>query len=240
MLGGEPDVAVYASGLGPDNPEQLAAQKLQEGHRAFKLKIGFGAERDRRNLAALRDCVGTLPLMLDANQAWDLPQALAASSALAEFAPLWLEEPLAADRPWPEWQGLARASQFRLAAGENLRGLDAFDAALEAAALGVIQPDLGKWGGFSGCLEVGRRARARGVMFCPHWLGAGIGLAATLHLKAALGGPGYAEVDANPNPLREIGVVPQLKVVAGRIVLGEIPGLGVVPNLAAIEPYRVQ
>jgi len=239
MLGGTPTVEVYASGLNPGNPEALAEKKLQEGYRAFKLKAGFGRELDLANLRALRALVGPLPLMVDANQAWDADTARAMSAALAEFAPLWLEEPIAADQPLPVWQQLARDVKIPLAAGENLRGMEAFDAALEAAAFGVIQPDPGKWGGFSGCLEVGRKALARGVMFCPHWLGGGIGLAASLHLKAAVGGPGYVEVDANPNPLRELGVIPAFKVHEGTITLNDIPGLGVVPNLAAIEPYRV-
>ena len=240
MLGGAPAIAVYASGLNPGSPEILAAKKLQEGHRAFKLKVGFGAERDRANLEALRALVGPLPLMIDANQAWDPGEAQTMSAALAEFAPLWLEEPIAADQPLSAWQQLARASKIPLAAGENLRGLEAFDAALASAAFGVIQPDIGKWGGFSGCLEVGKIARARGAMFCPHWLGGGIGLAASLHLKAAVGGPGYDELDANANPLRELGVIPAFCVQEGEITLSDIPGLGVVPNLAAIEPYRVQ
>ncbi len=240
MLGGTPTVPVYASGLNPSKPEVLAARKLQEGHRAFKLKVGFGKERDCANLGALRALVGPLPLMVDANQAWDPEQARAMSAAMAEFAPLWLEEPIAADQPLSVWQQLARDTKIPLAAGENLRGIEAFEAALGTAAFGVIQPDPGKWGGFSGCVEVGKLARARGVMFCPHWLGGGIGLAASLHLMAAVGGPGYVEVDANPNPLRELGVIPAFKVHEGKITLNDIPGLGVVPNLAAIEPYRVQ
>jgi L-alanine-DL-glutamate epimerase-like enolase superfamily enzyme len=240
MLGGTPTVPVYASGLNPDRPEELAARKLQEGHRAFKLKVGFGEQRDRANLGALRKLLGPLPVMIDANQAWQLETAIAMSGALQEFAPLWLEEPIAADQPLGAWQQLARVSKIPLAAGENLRGAEAFEAALGTAAFGVIQPDLGKWGGFSGCLQVGKMARSRGVMFCPHWLGGGIGLAASLHLMAAVGGAGYVEVDANPNPLREPGVVPAFKVHEGTVTLNDIPGLGVVPNLAAIEPYRVQ
>lgn len=240
MLGGSPTVPVYASGLGPGSPEKLTASKLQEGYRAFKLKVGFGQERDRANLGALRALLGPLPLMVDANQAWDLGQARTMSAALAEFAPLWLEEPIAADQPLSAWKQLARDSKIPLAAGENLRGIEAFEAALKSDAFGVIQPDIGKWGGFSGCLEVGKMALARGAMFCPHWLAGGIGLAATLHLKAAVGGPGYVEVDANPNPLRDPGVIPAFKVDEGSITLTDIPGLGVVPNLAAIEPYRVQ
>ena len=239
LLGGTATIPVYASGLNPGNPERLAAAKLREGHRAFKLKVGFGAERDRANLEALRALAGPLPLMVDANQAWDPEEARAMSALLAQFAPLWLEEPIATDQPLSAWQRLARDSKTPLAAGENLRGIEAFAAALDSGAFGVIQPDIGKWGGFSGCLEVGKLARARGVMFCPHWLGGGIGLAASLHLKAGIGGPGYAEVDANPNPLRELGVIPALSVRDGSITLSDIPGLGVVPNLAAIEPYRV-
>jgi D-galactarolactone cycloisomerase len=240
MLGGKPAIQVYASGLNPDNPEKLAAKKLQEGYCAFKLKVGFGRERDSANLRALRALVGPLPLMVDANQAWTPQEARAMSATLAEFAPLWLEEPIAADQPLHVWQQLARDSGIALAAGENMRGIEAFDAAIDSAAFGVIQPDIGKWGGFTGCLEVGRKALARGVMFCPHWLGGGIGLAASLHLKAAVGGPGYVEVDANPNPLRELGVIPVFQVHEGKTTLNEIPGLGVVPNLAAIEPFRVQ
>ena len=240
MLGGTPLVPVYASGLGPVAPQALAATKLQEGYRAFKLKVGFGEAQDRANLAAMRSVIGSLPLMVDANQAWSPDEARAMSAALAEFAPAWLEEPIPADHPLSTWQALARDVGIPLAAGENLRGFEAFDAALAAQAFGAIQPDLAKWGGFSGCLEVGKRARARGVAFCPHWLGSGVGLAASLHLKAAVGGEGYIEVDSNPNPLRELGVIPAFKVEDGNIRLSEIPGLGIVPNLAAIEPYRVQ
>ncbi len=51
------DIAVYASGINPDRPEQLVARRLAEGHRAFKLKVGFGTERDIANLtSAARSC----------------------------------------------------------------------------------------------------------------------------------------------------------------------------------------
>jgi len=240
LLGGSPTVDVCAGALTHTNPEALASRKLQEGYRAFKLKVGFGKERDYANLRALRGLVGPLPLMLDANQVWDPETAREMSAVLAEFSPLWLEEPMAADLPLALWQELARDSKIPLAAGENMRGAESFDAALASAAFSAIQPDIGKWGGFTECVAVGRKALAQGVMFCPHWLGGGIGLAATLQLKAAVGGPGYVELDANPNPLREIGVIPAFKVREGKITLSDIPGLGVVPNLAAIEPYRVQ
>ena len=202
LFGGAAAVPVYASGLNPTHPEKLAAARLVEGYGAFKLKVGFGVERDLANLAAMREVIGPeAALMIDANQAWLPEQAAQLSAQYSAFSPHWLEEPIAADQPWTQWQQLAAASAIPLAAGENLRGED-FAEALASGALAVLQPDLGKWGGFSGCLEIGRRAIAAGCAFCPHWLGAGVGLVASLHLKAGVPGPGMVEVDANPNPLR--------------------------------------
>jgi D-galactarolactone cycloisomerase len=240
LLGGGNQVQTYASGLSPSNPEKLAAAKRDEGYRAFKLKVGFGAERDLANLGTLRGLFGTdAVLMVDANQAWTPSEALDMSRRLAEFAPAWLEEPLAADTPLSEWQRLAGQSPIPLAAGENMRGETEFAAAVESGAFAVIQPDIGKWGGFSGCLAVARRAMASGMMFCPHWLGGGIGLVASMQLKAAVGGAGYVEVDSNPNPLRDLLATPALTLQEGVVTLPGLPGLGVTPDLAAVRGFLV-
>ena len=234
-----PRVEAYASGINPTRPEETAAAKRAEGFRAFKLKVGFGADRDIANLAALRALLGsTTPLMVDANQAWTSPEAVAMSRRLAEFAPRWLEEPIAADSPLDEWKALANACAIPLAAGENLRGRTAFTDASASGAFAVIQPDLGKWGGFSGCLPVAREALFHGRMFCPHWLGGGIGLMASIQLKAAAGGPGHVEVDANPNPLRTLLATPMPLLRDGAFMLGEQAGLGVEPDMDAMREYR--
>jgi L-alanine-DL-glutamate epimerase-like enolase superfamily enzyme len=93
-----------------------------------------------------------------------------------------------------------------------------------------VQPDLGKWGGFSGCLPVVKEIRASGLRYCPHWLGGGIGLAASAHLLAAVGGGGLLEVDANPNPLRDEIFPAAVSVKGGAITLSEAPGLGAVSD----------
>jgi L-alanine-DL-glutamate epimerase-like enolase superfamily enzyme len=240
LLRGSPRVQVYASGLNPTDPGELAAAKHAEGYRAFKLKVGFGAARDLANLRALREAFGPdATLMVDANQAWTLAEALAMSERLAESRPIWLEEPIPADHGMDDWRSLAAASPVPLAGGENLRGDAEFDAAIRAGALRVIQPDLGKWGGFSGCLPVAQRAMAQGRMFCPHWLGGGVGQVASLQLKAIAGGAGYAEVDSNPNPLRELFAGDCLRPVDGIITLPDAPGLGIEPDLAASRDYAV-
>ena len=236
LLGGaSPRVRVYASGLNPDAPEKLAATRRAEGYTAFKLKVGFGAERDVANLEALRATLGDkVALMVDANQGWSLAEAVEMAPKLEAFNLDWLEEPLRADTPWNDWHVLARHTGIPLAGGENLGSDDAFDTALHERALDVVQPDMAKWGGFSGCLPVAKRVREAGLRYCPHYLGGGIGLLASAHLLAAVGGDGLLEIDANPNPLRAQMCGALNQVTDGSATLEASPGLGHVD----IEPLR--
>lgn len=243
FLGGlSPRLAVYASGINPDQPEATVQRKWDEGHRRFKLKVGFGAERDLQNLRSVRALIGAdIALCVDANQAWSLDDALAMAEAMAPFGLRWLEEPLRADRPWAEWQTLAQATDIPLAAGENLIGHQAFDQALTHGALAVVQPDVAKWGGISGCLPVARAVLAQGNRYCPHYLGGGIGLLASAHLLAAVGdGTGWLEIDSNPNPLRDDWCGPLGRVTEGQVTLDSVPGLGVLPDWEKLEPIRVE
>ena len=236
FLGGSDDgIAVYASGLNPDAPETLAATRRAEGYTAFKLQVGFGAQRDVANLRALRDTLGAgARLMVDANQAWTLAQARDMAPHLEPFDLGWLEEPMRADAPLDDWLALRAATAIPLAGGENIAGDADFDAAIRSRVFAVVQPDMAKWGGFSGCLAVARRIRAAGLRYCPHYLGGGIGLLASAHLLAAAGGDGALEVDANPNPLRTEISGPLARVSAGRASLGKAPGLGITPDVAAL------
>jgi D-galactarolactone cycloisomerase len=242
-LGGVQDqVQVYASGINPDAPEQMVARKRAEGFRAFKLKIGFDEARDLANLHRARDAAGSEgTLMVDANQAWDLPTAIERVNGLAPFELGWIEEPLRADRPWTEWQTLRQHAPTLLSAGENVAGHPAFDALLQARAVGVVQPDVAKWGGHSGTLPVVQRIHEAGLRHCPHYLGAGIGLLHAAHLLAATeaaGGHGWLEVDANDNPLRTELCGPLNQVTNGRVHLGREPGIGVEPDLLALASLR--
>jgi D-galactarolactone cycloisomerase len=240
LLGGSRDrMPAYASGIGPDRSIEQADAARAAGFRAFKLKIGFGRELDLANLTALRRVLGPdAPIALDANQAWNLDEAINMSQALARYAPLWLEEPMAADSRIEDWQRLAQASPIPLAAGENLRGDAAFDAAIASGALRFIQPDLAKWGGITACLPLARRIGSAGLCYCPHFLGGGIGLLASAHVLAAVGGDGLLEVDSNANPLRKGLAAPFPPLEGGQFVLSEQPGLGVAPS-AEVEGFAV-
>ena len=237
--GGSGRVRVYASGIGPDQVVDVALAKQREGYRAFKLKVGFAAERDVANLRALREALGNdAVIMCDANQAWTPDNAAQRIADLAPWRPFWIEEPIGADQAHAAWLALARSSAVPLAAGENLRGAAQFAEAIASGYLRFVQPDVGKWGGIGGGLEVARLAGSHGIAYCPHWLAGGVGLAASMHALAASGSVnGWAEVDANPNPLRE-QVFP-LTVHDGWVTLSEQPGLGVAPDLQALAAYVV-
>ncbi len=233
LLGGDGNgrMPAYASGINPDDPLCQANKARAKGYRAFKLKIGFGRERDLSNLKALREGLGDdASIMVDANQAFDLDEAVAMSELLAPFRPVWLEEPLPADSSLDDWKTLAAASPVPLAGGENIRGDTAFDEVIEAGIFAVIQPDLAKWGGISKGLPLAKRILAGGARYCPHYLGGGIGLLASAHLLAAAGGDGSLEVDSNNNPLREGLAQPYPALTGGNFVLSDAPGLGVAPD----------
>jgi L-alanine-DL-glutamate epimerase-like enolase superfamily enzyme len=234
-LGGQPRIPVYASGINPEGALETAERMRAAGHNAFKLKVGFGAERDVGNLEALRQTLGNAAsMMVDANQAWSLDEALAMAPRLAPFRLDWLEEPLRADRPWPEWQQLKAGSPVALAGGENVAGFEAFDSAIAAQVFSVLQPDAAKWGGISGCWPVIAKARAAGLRYCPHYLGGGLGLLASAHLLAAAGGDGLLEIDSNDNPLRS-ALSPRLsRIDDGWVTLDETPGIGMPDDVLAL------
>ncbi|MBC7782147.1 MAG: mandelate racemase/muconate lactonizing enzyme family protein, partial [Proteobacteria bacterium] len=227
-----PRVPVYASGINPTRPVEVALAHRDRGYSAFKLKVGFGIERDLGNLTDLRAELGdAATLMIDANQAWDLDTGIPMAQRLAEARPIWLEEPLRADT-WPQtWRTFAERSPIPLAVGENLRGRAEFTAALATGAFRYLQPDLIKWGGISGCFDVGAGIVTAGLAYCPHYLGGGIGLTASAHLLAAVGGTGMLEVDANPNPLREALAQPFAPIADGHWTISGAPGLGIEPDL---------
>jgi D-galactarolactone cycloisomerase len=96
MLGGSSGrMRAYASGINPDGCVAAAEAAMRRGHRAFKLKIGFGAERDRGNLRELRWLIGDHVLAVDVNQGWSIAEAREQAPPLEQFGLAWLEEHVA-------------------------------------------------------------------------------------------------------------------------------------------------
>jgi L-alanine-DL-glutamate epimerase-like enolase superfamily enzyme len=233
-------VAVYASGINPEGAPEAAAQALADGYAASKIKIGFDAARDRANLREARALIGpNAVLMADANQGFDLEAALAMASVADEVELFWLEEPLPHDAADADWQTLHSTLRTPMAAGENFSRDAHFAELPDRRGLAVLQPDLGRWGGVARLLDVARTAEAGGRLFCPHWLGGGVGLLTSCHVKAASRvASGFVEVDYNENPIRsEVAADVLGSLSGGAVRLSDRPGIGIDDD--AFAPFAI-
>jgi len=172
-------VPVYASGIHVARAETVIDEARRDGFAHFKVKVGFDMRSDIATVLDLKNGLKAgETLASDANQAWDLASAKTFALGVGDGALEWLEEPIPAYATAEEWQALADVAPMALAAGENIAGYAGFEAALAQGHLGVMQPDVIKWGGVTGCSAVAREILAKGARYCPHYLGGGIGLAA--------------------------------------------------------------
>jgi L-alanine-DL-glutamate epimerase-like enolase superfamily enzyme len=216
-------VPAYVSGIAPARLAEAIDAWRARGVRAFKTMVGARWRDALPILAAARERHGdAIALMVDANQAWDEAEALAAVRALRGLALRWIEEPLPVDAPRDAWRRVAEAADAPLAGGENLRGDAAFDAAIEQGVLRVLQPDAIKWGGPMRIAAVGRRAREAGLRFCPHYLGGPVGHRASAHVLAAVGGDGLLETDANGRLLADAAGRAMRLDADGRVPIGPL------------------
>ncbi|MEK7947363.1 mandelate racemase/muconate lactonizing enzyme family protein [Pigmentiphaga sp. YJ18] len=236
LLGtGSPTLRCYASGIAPDASEAALDRLRSQGHRAFKFKAGFD---DARTLPLLADqrrrLMPSERMMIDANCGWTPRSALAAVRELREVELEWIEEPIRPDCADDDWMRLREAAATALAGGENLFSEAEFSRA--SAWLGVVQPDVAKWGGVSQALRIGREVERRGGLFCPHSFGTHIAAMTSAHVLAAVGGRGYLELDVNDNPLRAstsyAGWIAQ-----GSITLPDAPGIGVGLDVTGISTH---
>jgi L-alanine-DL-glutamate epimerase-like enolase superfamily enzyme len=241
MLGGRSGtVRAYAS-LGRAVEAGPAVERgLEQGFRAFKLHSAGAVADHIREVRPIRRRLGEASeLMLDVNSSWDVDAAIASVAQLAEDRLSWLEEPIPVDAPAEAWRRLAAAAPMPLAGGENMLSFEALDAALADGVLRVFQPDIAKWGGFSGCLPFARRAVAKGRRFCPHMFSGAPGQLASAHLLAASNSPdGLLEYGVGATLLRD--ALLDSVVRDGKVELGEAPGLGLRIDHAVLEKYRMR
>jgi len=230
-------VCAYASGLGPEHVAAQATAAVGEGFGAVKLKVGFDRARDERNLDEARAAIGKTPLFTDANQGWAVDHARDMASALSAAHAEWIEEPLAVDDP--NWDSVRTLFALPVAGGENLYGIDEFRRWRHARRLDVVQPDVCKCGGITAAHEILVQAGESGLRLAPHYFGGAVGLAATIHLFAALSAAQrmLVEYDINPNPLRESLLMEPLYVGGGNLRVPDGPGLGIELNAGIVERF---
>jgi len=174
---GYPAYTTSVGWLGYDDEQvrRLVREARAEGWTDFKLKVGADPADDFRRAALLRDEIGDESrLMLDANQVWDVGEAIEAMHLLGRFDPWWIEEPTSPDDVLGH-ATIARAiSPIRVATGEHVANRVLFKQLLQAGAIGFCQVDACRLGGVNEVLAVLLLAAKFGVPVCPHAGGVGL------------------------------------------------------------------
>lgn len=162
-------------GYPDEQVRQLAREALDQGFANFKMKVGRDDADNRRRAAIIRAEIGPeRSFMVDANQVWEVDEAIARMQALADFHPYWIEEPTAPDDLLGH-ATIARAiAPIRVATGEHCANRILFKQFLQAGGMGVCQPDIARLGGVNEMLAVLLLAAKFDVPMCPH--GGGVGL----------------------------------------------------------------
>lgn len=226
----------YATSINAGDLDTLIPRHSGLGQTYFKLKIGF-AEHGNVEIVhrAAQLCPQDAHIMVDSNQSWTLEEAKASLQAIEAFDPYFAEECLRADAPLSEWEHLARSTDIALAGGENIYGIPDF-LTMTRAGMRVLQPDVAKWGGVSGALDLAARVPEDALIW-PHFMGTAVGQIAALSISAAVGRNSACEVDVNENPLRTQLCGDVIRIVDGCVALPEAPGLVVPPLPDALERF---
>ncbi|WP_213453856.1 enolase C-terminal domain-like protein [Rhizomonospora bruguierae] len=162
-------------GYPDDKVRALTRQAYAEGWRAMKMKVGGAIEDDVRRARIIREEIGPdALLMMDANQVWDVDEAIANMGLLAEVRPYWIEEPTHADDVLGHARIQRAVSPIRVATGEVAANRVIFKQLLQAEAIGVMQIDACRVGGVNEVLAEILMAAKFGVPVCPHAGGVGL------------------------------------------------------------------
>ncbi|MFD7441150.1 enolase C-terminal domain-like protein [Streptomyces sp. NPDC059909] len=152
----------------------LAEQAVADGFGQIKLKVGADLDDDVRRLKLARAAVGPdVRIAVDANQRWDVPDALRWMAALAPYEPHWIEEPTSPDDVLGH--AAVRAGQpVKVATGEHAANRIVFKQLLQAAAVDFVQIDAARVAGVNENLAILLLAAKYGVPVCPHAGGVGL------------------------------------------------------------------
>ena len=239
---GRSEFPAYASSILLDTPAVMAeeaARLAAGGYTAIKMKVGGGQKADIARMDAVREAVGSkVDVMLDANSGYDAPTAIAVGQHAEKLGVFWLEEPVVPDDLAGYRRIRSALKGVRLAAGEGEFTVAGFRPFLEEGLLDVVQPDIARAGGFTGCRRIAALADAYNVAVAPHTGASGpVCIAASLHFAAATPRFLIFENMYIDNPLHEILAQPLPQPKSGVIAAPTAPGLGVELNAAAVKRF---
>lgn len=162
-------------GYPDEKVRRLCREAIAAGWTRFKMKVGQDLEGNLQRAALMRAELGPdRTLMMDANQCWDVGEAITQMKALARFDPWWIEEPTSPDDVLGH-ATIARAiAPIGVATGETCANRVIFKQLLQAGAIRFCQVDACRMAGVNEVLAVLLMAAKRGVAVCPHAGGVGL------------------------------------------------------------------
>ena len=162
-------------GYSDDKIKRLSREAVEEGFTHVKMKVGSNLDDDKRRAGIIRKEIGNeCFLMMDANQKWDVDEAISNMKELSQFNPLWIEEPTSPD----DILGHARIAReivpVKVATGEHCHNRVMFKQFLQAGAMDFCQIDSCRVGGVNELLAIILMASKFRVPVCPHAGGVGL------------------------------------------------------------------
>jgi L-fuconate dehydratase len=242
LADGYPAYITSAGWLGYDDDKVRAqCQKaIADGWTALKMKVGRDLVDDRRRAALIRGEIGPdRLLMLDANQVWDVEEAITNVVSMSELDPYWIEEPTSPDDILGHARIRAAVTPIRVATGEHCHNRVMFKQLFQAGAIDVCQLDGCRLGGVNEVIAVLLMAAQHDVPVCPH--AGGIGLCEHVqHFSmfdfVAVSGSLDGRMTEYADHLHE-HMVQRLVVEGGRYRAPLGPGLGVELEPASLARY---
>ncbi|WP_333738626.1 L-fuconate dehydratase [Streptomyces sp. IBSBF 2806] len=162
-------------GYSDEKLTRLAKQAVSDGFTQIKLKVGADRADDLRRLRTARAAVGDgVRIAVDANQRWNVGEAIEWTRALAALDPYWIEEPTSPDDILGHAAIREAVAPVKVATGEHVQNRVVFKQLLQAGALDVLQIDAARVGGVNENLAILLLAAKFGVPVCPHAGGVGL------------------------------------------------------------------
>ena len=162
-------------GYSDEKLTRLAKQALAQGFTQIKLKVGADLQDDLRRFRAARAAVGTeLRIAIDANQRWNVQEAIDWVKALEEFEPYWIEEPTSPDDILGHAAIRRGVAPVKVATGEHVQNRIIFKQMLQAGSIDILQLDSARVAGVNENLAILLLAAKFGVPVCPHAGGVGL------------------------------------------------------------------
>jgi L-fuconate dehydratase len=162
-------------GYGDEQIRRLCREGIAAGWSHFKIKVGRNLEDDIRRARIIRQEIGPdRKLMLDANQIWEVGEAIQNMGLLAQFDPYWIEEPTSPDDVLGHLAIAEAIAPIGVATGEHCQNRIVFKQLMQANAIRFCQIDSCRLGGVNEVLAVLLMAAKFGVPVCPHAGGVGL------------------------------------------------------------------